>query len=184
VRVSGRIGENLVNGSLCQSPGTLIRLLHDLHPGSRVDVSSSSPVHRKSLSQSVERPRRLTSAIRRAIWPPLPGRVGRPVAGILLPVTGCVSVAWPASFWPLGSVVASSVSGSCSYPSCRPCRPWCASVPVVSHPLAVRGPAASPPLAHALGFPGPGMTLSMGSPSVKRQRPRLSPLAVQEGGWL
>ena len=60
VRVSGRIGENLVNGSFCQFPGTLILFLHDLHPGSRVDASSSSPVHLDSPGQLVERPRRPT----------------------------------------------------------------------------------------------------------------------------
>jgi hypothetical protein len=74
--VSGRIGENLVNGSFCQFPGTLILFLRDLHPGSRVDVGSFFPVHRNSLSQLVERPRRLTSAIRRAIWPRLHGMLG------------------------------------------------------------------------------------------------------------
>lgn len=76
MRVSGRIGENLLNGSFCQFPGTLILFLLDLHPGSRVDVSSSSPVHRNSLSQLVERPPRLTSAIRRAIWRRWHGMVG------------------------------------------------------------------------------------------------------------
>jgi hypothetical protein len=77
--VSGRIGENLVNGSFCQFPGTLILFLHDLHPGSPVDVSSFSTVHLESLSQLVERPRSLTSAIRRAIWRCLHGMVGRSV---------------------------------------------------------------------------------------------------------
>ena len=76
MRVSGRIGENLVNGSFCHFPGTLILFLHDLHPGSRVDVSSFSTVHLKSLSQLVERPRSLTSAIRRAIWRCLHGMDG------------------------------------------------------------------------------------------------------------
>jgi hypothetical protein len=75
VRVSGRIGENLVNGSFCQFPGTLILFLRDLHPGSRVDVSSFSPVHLNSLSQLVEHPRRLTSAIRRATGRRLHGMV-------------------------------------------------------------------------------------------------------------
>ena len=45
VRVRGRIGENLVNGSFCQDSGTLILFLYDLHPGSRGDVGSVSPVH-------------------------------------------------------------------------------------------------------------------------------------------
>ena len=76
MRVSGRIGENLANGSFCQFPGTLILFLGDLHPGSRVDVNSFSTVHLKSLSQLVERPRSLTSAIRRAVWCRLHGMVG------------------------------------------------------------------------------------------------------------
>jgi len=42
------MGENLVNGSFCQFPGTLILFLHNLHPGSRFDVSSFSTVHLKS----------------------------------------------------------------------------------------------------------------------------------------
>ncbi len=42
------MGENLVNGSLCQFPGTLILFLHNLHPGSWFDVSSFSTVHLKS----------------------------------------------------------------------------------------------------------------------------------------
>ena len=76
MRVSGRIGEDLVNGSFCQFPGTLILFLHDLHPGSRVDVSSFSTVHLKSLSRLIEHPRSLTSAIRRAMWRRLYGMVG------------------------------------------------------------------------------------------------------------
>jgi hypothetical protein len=55
-----------------------------------------------------------------------------------------------------GPVFVPSVSDSCSYPSCRLCLPLCASFPVVKHLLAVRGAAASPPLAHALGCPGTG----------------------------
>jgi len=74
--VSGRIGEDLLNGSFCQFPGTLILFLRDLHPGSRVDVGSFSTVHLQSLSQVVERPRSLTSAIRRATWRRLHGMVG------------------------------------------------------------------------------------------------------------
>ena len=65
-----------MNGSFCQFPGTLILFLRDLHPGSRVDVGSFSTVHLQSLSQVVERPRSLTSAIRRAIWRRLHGMVG------------------------------------------------------------------------------------------------------------
>ena len=65
-----------MNGSFCQFPGTLILFLLDLHPGSRFDVSSFSPVHRNSLSQLVECPRSLMPAIRRAIRRPLHGMVG------------------------------------------------------------------------------------------------------------
>jgi hypothetical protein len=75
VRVSGRISENLVNGSFCQFPGMLILFLNDLHPGSRLDIRSFSPVHRNSLSQLGERPLRLTSAIRHTIWRRLHGMV-------------------------------------------------------------------------------------------------------------
>ena len=69
VRVSGRIGENLVNNPLGEFPRTLIPFLYDLHPGSRGDVSPSSPVHLDSLNRVVERSSGLPIAMsRRCSW--------------------------------------------------------------------------------------------------------------------
>jgi hypothetical protein len=45
VRVSGRIGKNLPNGSLGQFPGTLILFLYNLYPDSRTDISSFFAVY-------------------------------------------------------------------------------------------------------------------------------------------
>jgi hypothetical protein len=45
VRVSGRMGEDLSDGSLRQSTGTLILFLDNLHPGPWLDVSAISSVH-------------------------------------------------------------------------------------------------------------------------------------------
>ena len=51
---------------------------------------------------------------------------------ILIPVTGFLVVADPASFLPLVHVFLSSVSVSCSYPSCHLCLPLYVSFLVVS----------------------------------------------------
>jgi hypothetical protein len=44
VRVIGRISENVLNRPCGQVPGSLILFLNHLHPGSRFDLRSFSPV--------------------------------------------------------------------------------------------------------------------------------------------
>jgi hypothetical protein len=68
---------------------------------------------------------------------------------ILIPLTECFSVAYPASFLPFAPVCLSSVSDPCSYPFSRLCLPLCDSFPFSIYRLAVRG-AAAPPI---MGLP-------------------------------
>lgn len=63
---------------------------------------------------------------------------------ILIPVTGFLVVAYPASFLPLDTVCLSSVSHSCACPFSRPCLPLCDSFPFATYRFAVRGVAARP----------------------------------------
>ena len=65
---------------------------------------------------------------------------------ILIPVTGFLVVAYPASLLSLVHVFLSSVSVSCSYPSCRLCLPLHVSFLVVRRLLAVRRALVSPVL--------------------------------------